>query len=72
MWAKLKDIRTWQRRLYRDARLGDMMIRAVYIDRPATIETWIDHITELSQECGVPVIDVHQIMFRVYPEIFGA
>jgi len=42
-----------------------------YRDQPATLETWIDNTTKLSVELGHPVTEIHNMLFKVFPEIFG-
>jgi hypothetical protein len=48
-----------------------MLIEHTYLDRPASLETWIDHCTALAAECGFPALDVHRALFAQFPEIFG-
>jgi hypothetical protein len=55
----------------RSPRLGEVYIEHTYIDRPASIDTWIDHCTLLAAEFGVSALEVHRALFAQLPEIFG-
>ena len=51
--------------------LGEMLIEHTYVDRPASLETWIDHCAALGLELGISALDVHTALFAQFPEIFG-
>ena len=65
-------IRTRQTRRLRSAQVGEMRIVHTYIDRPASLETWIDHCAVLAAEFGISALDVHRALFAQLPEIFGS
>jgi hypothetical protein len=69
--VSLGQIRTRQTRRMRSPRLGEVYIEHTYIDRPASIDTWIDHCTLLAAEFGVSALEVHRALFAQLPEIFG-
>jgi len=48
-----------------------MLIEHTYVDRPASLETWIDHCAVLAAELGISALDVHRALFAQLPEIFG-
>jgi hypothetical protein len=48
-----------------------MFIEHTYLDRPASLETWIDHCTLLAAEFRISALDVHRALFALLPEIFG-
>jgi hypothetical protein len=64
-------IKTRQMRKRRSPRVGEMLIEHTYVDRPASLETWIDHCTLLATEFGVSALDVHRALFAQLPEVFG-
>jgi hypothetical protein len=64
-------IRTRQIRRLRSRRIGEVLIEHVYVDRPASLDTWIDHCAALSREFGIPALDIHTALFDQFPEIFG-
>jgi hypothetical protein len=64
-------IRTRLLRRVRGPRIGEMLIEYVYVDSPASVETWIDHCAELAAELGLSVLEVHTALFVQLPEIFG-
>jgi hypothetical protein len=47
-----------------------MLVEHTYVDRPASLETWIDHCTALAAEFGISALDVHRALFAQLPEIF--
>jgi hypothetical protein len=64
-------ITTRQIRRRRSRRFGEMLIEHIYVDRPASLETWVDHCTALAAEYGISALDVHRALFAQLPEIFG-
>jgi len=64
-------IKTRHTRRLRSHRLGDMLIEHTYIDRPASLETWVDHCATLAAEFGISALEVHTALFAQLPEIFG-
>jgi hypothetical protein len=64
-------IKTRQLRRVRSTHLGEMLIEFVYVDSPASLETWIDHCAALATEFGLSVLDAHLALFAQFPEIFG-
>jgi hypothetical protein len=64
-------IRTRQIRKLRSPRVGDIMIEHIYVDSPASLETWIDHCGALATEFGISALDIHAALFAQLPEIFG-
>ena len=64
-------IKTRQLRRVRSPRFGEMLIEHVYVDSPASLETWIDHCAALAAEFGLSALDVHKALFAQLPEIFG-
>jgi hypothetical protein len=64
-------ITTRQIRRRRSRRFGEMLIEHIYVDRPASLETWVDHCTALAAEFGISALDVHRALFAQLPEIFG-
>ena len=64
-------IKTRQTRRLRSPRLGEMLVEHTYVDRPASLETWIDHCTALAAEFGISALDVHKALFAQLPEVFG-
>jgi hypothetical protein len=64
-------ITTRQIRWRRGTHIGDMFIEHTYVDRPASLETWIDHCTVLAAEFELSALDVHRALFAQFPEIFG-
>jgi hypothetical protein len=69
--VRMIQIKTRQIRRLRSPRVGEVLITHTYIDRPASLETWIEHCTTLSAECGISVLEVHSALFGQLPEIFG-
>ena len=67
----LGEIKTRQTRRLRSPHLGEMLIEHTYTDRPASLETWIDHCTALAAEFGMSALDVHRALFAQLPEVFG-
>lgn len=68
----MSEIRTRQTRTLRSTNIGELHIQTTYIDRPASIETWIEHCGALAIEFGMPPLAVMQGLFAQLPEIFGA
>ena len=64
-------ITTRQIRRRQSHRFGEMLIEHTYVDRPASLETWIDHCTLLAAEFRISALDVHRALFALLPEIFG-
>jgi hypothetical protein len=48
-----------------------MLIEHIYVDRPASLDTWVDHCAALAAEFGISVLEVHLALFAQLPEIFG-
>jgi len=69
--APLAQIKTRQIRKLRSPQVGEMLIEHTYVDRPASLETWIDHCAALAAEFGISALDVHGALFAQLPEIFG-
>ena len=67
----MRQIKTRQIRRRRSRHFGDMLIEHTYVDRPASLETWVDHCTTLAAEFGMSALDVHRALFAQLPEIFG-
>jgi hypothetical protein len=67
----MTQIKTRQIRKRHSPRVGAVLIAHTYIDRPASLETWIEHCTTLSAECGISVLEVHTALFAQLPEVFG-
>jgi len=67
----LGHIKTKQTRRLRSPQVGEMLIEHTYVDRPASLETWIDHCTALAAEFGMSALDVHRALFAQLPEVFG-
>ena len=67
----LAQIKTRQIRRLRSHQVGEMLIEHTYVDRPASLETWIDHCGALAAEFGISALDVHGALFAQLPEIFG-
>jgi len=63
-------IKTRQSRRLRSPRVGDMLIEHIYIDRPASPETWIEHCRALATEFGISALEVHAALRAQLPEIF--
>jgi hypothetical protein len=64
-------IKTRQIRRLRSAQVGEMLIEHTYVDRPASVETWIDHCGALAAEFVISVLNVYRALFAQLPEIFG-
>lgn len=64
-------IKTRQLRRLRSPQLGEVVIEHIYVDRPASLDTWIDHCGALAVEFGISPLDVHRGLFAQLPEIFG-
>jgi hypothetical protein len=69
--ARMTRITTRQIRRRRSRHFGEMLIEHTYVDRPASLETWIDHCTALAAEFGLSALEVHRALFAQLPEIFG-
>lgn len=69
--VRMTRITTRQIRRRRSRRFGEMLIEHKYVDRPASLETWVDHCTALAAEFGISVLEVHRALFAQLPEIFG-
>jgi len=67
----LGHIKTRQTRRLRSPHLGEMLVEHTYVDRPASLETWVDHCTALAAEFGISALDVHRALFAQLPEVFG-
>ena len=67
----MTQIKTRQIRKRRSRQFGDMLIEHTYLDRPASLETWIDHCAALGVEFGISPLEVHTALFAQLPEIFG-
>jgi hypothetical protein len=67
----MTQIKTRQIRRRRSHQFGEMFIEHTYVDRPASLETWIDHCAALGAEFGISALDVHTALFAQLPEIFG-
>jgi hypothetical protein len=65
------EIKTRQLRRVHSPRVGVMLIEHTYFDRPATLETWVDHCAALATEFGISALEVHTALFKQLPEIFG-
>ena len=64
-------IKTRQLRRVRSPRVGDVLIEHIYIDSPASPETWTEHCSALATECGISAPEVHAALFAELQEIFG-
>lgn len=64
-------IKTRQIRRLSSPQLGEMLVEHTYVDRPASLETWIDHCTALAAEFGISALDIHRALFAQLPEVFG-
>ena len=64
-------IKTRMTRKLRLSQIGEMEVEHTFVDKPASLETWIDHCGKLSEEMGISALDVHRALFAVLPEIFG-
>ena len=64
-------IKTRQLRRLRSPQVGEILIEHTYIDRPASLETWIDHCAALAVEFEISALDIHTVLFAQLPEIFG-
>jgi hypothetical protein len=64
-------IKTRQFRRLRSPRVGDVLIEHVYIDSPASPETWTEHCSALATECGISAPEVYAALFAELQEIFG-
>lgn len=64
-------IKTRQLRRVHSPRVGDMLIEHTYIDRPASIDTWVEHCAALAAEFGISALEAHNALFEQLPEIFG-
>jgi len=69
--VSVSQIKTRQTRRLRSSQVGEMFIEHTYLDRPASLETWIDHCTLLAAEFRISALDVHRALFTQLPEIFG-
>ena len=69
--APLAQIKTRQIRRLHSRQVGEVQIEHTYIDRPASLDTWIDHCGTLAAEFGISVLDAHGALFAQLPEIFG-
>ena len=69
--VRMTRITTRQIRRRQSRRFGEMLIEHIYVDRPASLETWVDHCTALAAEFGIPALEVHRALFAQLPEIFG-
>jgi hypothetical protein len=67
----LGQIKTRQTRRLHSSQVGEMLIEHTYLDRPASLETWIDHCTALAAEFEISALDVHRALFAQLPEVFG-
>ena len=67
----MTQVKTRQIRRRRSRHFGEMLIEHTYVDRPASLETWVDHCTILATEFGISALDVHKALFAQLPEIFG-
>lgn len=67
----MTQITTRQIRKRHNRHFGEMLIEHTYVDRPASLGTWIDHCTMLAAELGISALDVHKALFAQLPEIFG-
>ena len=62
---------TKQMRRHRAETGGWVFIEHPYKDKPASLETWIDHCMTIADEFGMSALDVHKALFAQLPEIFG-
>ena len=69
--ASVDQIKTRQTRRLRSRQVGEMLIEHTYVDRPASLETWIDHCAALAAEFEISALDVHKALFAQLPEVFG-
>jgi hypothetical protein len=69
--ASVDQIKTRQTRRLRSRQVGEMLIEHTYVDRPASLETWIDHCAALAAEFKISALDVHKALFAQLPEVFG-
>lgn len=69
--VRMTRITTRQIRRRRSRHFGEMLIEHTYVDRPASLETWVDHCTALAAEFGISALEVHRALFAQLPEIFG-
>ena len=65
-------IKTRMTRKLRSSKIGEMEVEHTFVDKPASLETWIDHCGTLGEEIGMSALDVHRALFAVLPEIFGS
>jgi hypothetical protein len=59
-------IKTRQLRRMRSPHIGKMLIEHVYINGPATPDTWVDHYAALAAEFGLCVLEVHAALFEIF------
>ena len=69
--SSLGQIKTRQTRRLHSLQVGEMLIEHTYLDRPASLETWIDHCAALAAEFEISALDVHKALFAQLPEVFG-
>jgi hypothetical protein len=67
----MRQIKTRRLCRVRSPRFGEMLIEHVYLDSPASLETWIDHCGALAAEFGLSAREVHEALFAQFPELFG-
>ena len=67
----MRRITTRQIRRRQSRHFREMLIEHTYVDRPASLETWVDHCATLAAEFGISALDVHRALFAQLPEIFG-
>jgi hypothetical protein len=51
--------------------VGDVLIEHIYIDSPASPETWTEHCSALATECGISAPEMHAALLAELQEIFG-
>ena len=64
-------IKTRQTRRLRSPQLGEMLVEHTYVDRPASLETWIDHCTALAAEFGISAFDPRMYAPQASPQAGG-
>ena len=69
--ASATEVRTRQIRKLRSPKIGEILIEHTYVDRPASLGTWIDNCAALALEFRISVLDIHERLFDQLPEIFG-
>lgn len=66
------EIRTRQMRTLPSRHIGWVRVEKIYYDRPASIDTWIEHCGIIAAEEGMAPLAAHEALFAQLPEIFGA